>query len=1146
MRTILKVNRLLLISFILLIANSILLGQTFQSTNYNLSGVYNAGVDWGDADNDGDLDLIIIGSASNSGSSKYYENFLDTSTHNSNLNSGTIDVGIYNYTYADVRWGDFDNDGDLDYVVAGSVSSCSYAPLVLNNLIPAIERNLPQFIDIGLTANLQKMRDPNLRWGDYDNDGDLDLLMCGDDVATGYHTNFYENKNGVLIPRQHPFPAVYDPIASWVDYDNDGDLDVFISGGGNGFQSILFENRYGGFVNSNIVMPKCAKGDADWGDFDNDGDLDLIIVGDTAYKKGYTGLYRNDQGSFTEISHNFVGVYNASCAFGDFDNDGDLDIAISGDTSTASVTIKPFSGIYCNDGNGNMTLTYTNIDQVTYSKLAWADYDNDYDLDLIITGRNYSGNHTEIYNYSGLVPNTQPSIPSGLSSTPAGDSVLLNWANSTDNETPQNSLSYNIYMGTHPKGIDITTPMSDLESGYRKIVRNGNAMLNNYWFLRSLQPGQYFWSVQSIDQGFLASGFAQEQSFILIDQNAVTLIYPYINQEDVSVIDTCHWLSFNGASNYRIQISTDSLFLNTPIIDSVVSDTSLVLNQLEFHKDYFWRVDAQTTSGWVGWSVTRKFTTIPRFTENGQLNKNSYYGKADFGDFQDDKDFDLSYDAWGGIYIYENGNYVEDTSVILKPNHSCNKWVDYDNDGDLDLSISGSINPAGIFRNDNDSLVLVLPISNNTYTYFDWGDFDNDGDQDLASGSCGFFRNNNSQFNYEPFPIPAGADVSFDWGDYDGDLDLDLLLMINSSGAFYSLVLQNDDSVFTENYLNLPYVGRGEAHWGDFDQDAKLDVLITGQNSNSQGAQNGVYKFSDGTFKPYFILPDEYSNGGNSWGDFDNDGDLDFVVTGKGKTEIYYNNGQTFVKGNEMLVGLNSSHVNVGDFDGDNDLDLFIYGTFPISIGGSYNMFLINNTQKVNHKPLPPALTEAIFINDTIHFYWTSGSDAETDSLGLTYNFFFGPAPTLIDSMTPMAHLDDGTRKIIDFGNAGPNLGWKIYGIQSGSYYWGVQSIDNCFIGSDFSTIEHVTFLNIEEEEEETLNIYPNPTNGITNLVFTSDKQPKRLRVFSIDGKLIKDTQLNLTGSLYKIDLSNINNGHYKLQVIYDDQSITKSILISR
>src|SRR5580765_7203358 len=95
-------------------------------------------------------------------------------------------------------------------------------------------------------------------------------------------------------------PKYLQPCVAWGDYDGDGDLDVLVSGLGSHdiATTEIYRNTGGGvFTNSGIVLTGLARGAAAWGDFDGDGDLDLAITGLTSASVPTTLVYRNNGGT---------------------------------------------------------------------------------------------------------------------------------------------------------------------------------------------------------------------------------------------------------------------------------------------------------------------------------------------------------------------------------------------------------------------------------------------------------------------------------------------------------------------------------------------------------------------------------------------------------------------------------------------------------------------------------------------------------------------------------------------------------------------------------------------------------------------------------------------------------------------------------
>ena len=134
--------------------------------------------------------------------------------------------------------------------------------------------------------------------------------------------------------------------------------------------------------------------------------------------------------------------------------------------------------------------------------MAWGDYDNDGDLDILLTGAGVA----KVYRNDGPPPNTPPNPPSSLAAVRNGGNVTFSWTGATDDHTPVTGLCYNLRVGTSLSG-DLKVPGMALPTGFRKVPRLGNAQERTSWTI-ALPPGPYDWSVQAIDASFLGSAFA--------------------------------------------------------------------------------------------------------------------------------------------------------------------------------------------------------------------------------------------------------------------------------------------------------------------------------------------------------------------------------------------------------------------------------------------------------------------------------------------------------------------------------------------------------------------------------------------------------------------------------------------------------------
>ncbi|MEG4202680.1 S8 family serine peptidase [Microcoleus sp. Pol7_A1] len=420
---------------------------------------------------------------------------------NNNGNFTDINAALQGVFSSSVDAGDYDRDGDLDILLTGLDDNF--------NLISKVYRNdNGNFTDIN--ANLQGLSDSSATWSDYDNDGDLDILLTGSAFAGGI-TKIYRNDSGSFTDILANLQGVFDGSVDAGDYDKDGDIDILITGSSGSSPSGIskvYRNDNGNFIDINAALTGVSSSDAAWGDYDNDGDLDILLTGKFNGASPISKIYRNDNGNFIDINAALQGVSDGSVNWGDYDNDGDLDILLSGANQSGFS-----SKIYRNEG-GIFTDISANLQGVYFSSVNWVDYDNDSDLDILLSGNpsGVSSGITKVYRNNSLTFNTVPATPTGLISSVNGNSVTLNWNPATDAETPQTGLTYNLRVGTTPGGSDIMSPMAN-SNGTRNVVQMGNVNQNTSWQLKNLKPGTYYWSTQAIDTSFEGSTFATEGSF---------------------------------------------------------------------------------------------------------------------------------------------------------------------------------------------------------------------------------------------------------------------------------------------------------------------------------------------------------------------------------------------------------------------------------------------------------------------------------------------------------------------------------------------------------------------------------------------------------------------------------------------------------
>lgn len=473
------------------LAEAFSVNGAFSDIGAALIGVSGGSVAWGDYDDDGDLDLVVMGNTGDwfntTPTTRLYRN--DNGVFN---DSGVVLIGVYN---GSAVWADLDNDGSLDLILTGDTAGYpDYNPVCRIYM----NRN-GELVDSGVSLTVPRLC--SIECGDYDNDGDLDVFVTGGYWDDPYFTKVYRNDAGSFTEVITGLEEFSGSLALG-DYDNDGDLDVAIVGPEFGGENQLrvYRNDGGVFSDSGMRLLHMGSRSLAWADFDNDGDLDLGAGGYNGALYCNDEIFRNDGGTLVP-----TGIFGwgypdeySYIAWTDYNNDGVPDLA------------------RCTDwwGNGPPGIEIPGLDSidVRVTHMAWGDYDGDGDLDLVVTGRGPNNTYvTRIYRNNSITPNTRPSAPTGLSAAVDGDQVVFSWQPGSDSETPAAGLSYNLRVGSTPGGSEVLSAMADPVAGCRRIPALGNAQKNLRWTIRNLPEGPLYWSVQAIDSAFAGSAWAPEQ-----------------------------------------------------------------------------------------------------------------------------------------------------------------------------------------------------------------------------------------------------------------------------------------------------------------------------------------------------------------------------------------------------------------------------------------------------------------------------------------------------------------------------------------------------------------------------------------------------------------------------------------------------------
>ncbi len=393
---------------------------------------YGSGGGFFDYDNDGYLDIYLINTHSQGELSDATPptNILYHNNGDGTFTDVTRIAGVGDTGYGvGATTGDYDNDGDLDLYLTNFGSNVLYQ----NN-------GDGTFINVAEAAQVA-----DTRWGtscafaDFDNDGFLELYVsnyanytldahkmcyrhdipvyCGPSSYPPQPDLFYHNNgNGTFtdLTKQNGLlsvPAAHGLGVAIGDSDNDGDIDIYVANDQD--FNFLFENRGDGTFEeigllSGVSCSDMGKAEAGMGvvfaDYDNDGKLDITV---SNFQNETNTLYHNQGDNFfidttiiagiAEHTHRYLGW---GIGFLDYDNDGYKDIFVAnGHTMDniaevdRSTTTPQQNLIFRNLGNGQFVEATAQMGEdfslrKTSRAAAFGDYDNDGDIDILVTNWN--------------------------------------------------------------------------------------------------------------------------------------------------------------------------------------------------------------------------------------------------------------------------------------------------------------------------------------------------------------------------------------------------------------------------------------------------------------------------------------------------------------------------------------------------------------------------------------------------------------------------------------------------------------------------------------------------------------------------------------------------------------------------------------
>lgn len=311
-------------------------------------------------------------------------------------NNGIFEERFFNFTDAmdqtkQVNWVDIDNDGDKDLFVTSNLSGNKLFENQGNyNLIEITQSSgLP-------TTNLGTY---GASWGDYNNDGLLDVFMCNRDGGAQNPNYLFKNEGNNTFTNVSSEAGIHSEnrvsfCAVFFDFNNDGWQDIYVSNDRYDYENVLYKNNGDGSFSDVSFSSKtniaCDAMTVTVGDFNNDSWFDIYVT--NSPQGNYLLLNEGDE-TFTDITYT-SGTLFESWSWGavwlDADNDKDLDLYVSGQYTGNDPDIRS-AALYENIGNNTFIEPiddgFNGDDEASFSN-ATGDFNNDGLSDIVVTNLN--------------------------------------------------------------------------------------------------------------------------------------------------------------------------------------------------------------------------------------------------------------------------------------------------------------------------------------------------------------------------------------------------------------------------------------------------------------------------------------------------------------------------------------------------------------------------------------------------------------------------------------------------------------------------------------------------------------------------------------------------------------------------------------